>query len=227
MKISIIIPALNEEKSIGLVLKSIPKIYDKLIVVNNGCSDKTSEVAEKHGAIVIKEQRRGYGYACLKGIDFLEKFPPDILVLIDGDYSDYPEQINKIVNPILKNKSDFVVGSRVITLREKGSMTPQQVFGNKLACFLMNLLYKGTFTDLGPFRAIRWKTLKDLKMCDKTYGWTIEMQLKVLKNKISYCEVPVNYRKRIGYSKVSGTFKGTVFAGFKIISWIFKYYLRK
>ena len=227
MILSIIIPALNEEKSIGYVIKSIPKIYREVIVVDNGSSDKTSKVAFENGAKVITEKNKGYGFACLKGIDYLKENPPDIIVFLDGDYSDYPEEINKIIEPICKNQVDFVIGSRVKSLRENGSMTPQQVFGNKLACFLMNLLYNSAFTDLGPFRAIKWKTLKELKMTDKTYGWTVEMQLKILRNRIAYCEVPVRYRKRIGYSKVSGTLKGSVLAGIKIISWIFKYYFKK
>ena len=227
MILSIIIPALNEEKSIGYVIKSIPKIYREVIVVDNGSSDKTSKVAFENGAKVITEKNKGYGFACLKGIDYLKENPPDIIVFLDGDYSDYPEEINKIIEPICKNQVDFVIGSRVKSLRENGSMTPQQVFGNKLACFLMNLLYSSAFTDLGPFRAIKWKTLKELKMTDKTYGWTVEMQLKILRNRIAYCEVPVRYRKRIGYSKVSGTLKGSVLAGVKIISWIFKYYFKK
>jgi len=227
MILSIIIPALNEERSLGYVIKSIPKIYREVVVVDNGSSDKTSKVAFENGAKVITEKNKGYGFACLKGIDYLKENPPDIIVFLDGDYSDYPEEINKIIEPICKNQVDFVIGSRVKSLRENGSMTPQQVFGNKLACFLMNLLYNSTFTDLGPFRALKWKTLKELKMTDKTYGWTVEMQLKILRNRIAYCEVPVRYRKRIGYSKVSGTLKGSVLAGIKIISWIFKYYFKK
>ena len=227
MILSIIIPALNEERSLGYVIKSIPKIYREVVVVDNGSSDKTSKVAFENGAKVITEKNKGYGFACLKGIDYLKENPPDIIVFLDGDYSDYPEEINKIIEPICKNQVDFVIGSRVKSLRENGSMTPQQVFGNKLACFLMNLLYSSAFTDLGPFRAIKWKTLKELKMTDKTYGWTVEMQLKILRNRIAYCEVPVRYRKRIGYSKVSGTLKGSVLAGVKIISWIFKYYFKK
>lgn len=227
MNLSVIIPALNEEKSIGYVIKSIPKIYREVIVIDNGSSDKTSEIATQNGAKVITEENKGYGFACLKGLDFLKKNPPDVIVFLDGDYSDYPEEIIKIIDPIYNSDIDFVIGSRVKSSREKGSMTPQQIFGNKLACFLMDLLYESDFTDLGPFRAIKWKTLEGLKMSDKTYGWTIEMQLKVLANSIPYCEVPVSYRKRIGHSKVSGTFKGTVLAGIKIIGWIFKYYFKK
>ena len=148
---------------------------------------------------------------------------PDIIIFLDGDYSDYPEELTKIVNPILEDDIDFVIGARVKRLREEGSMTPQQIFGNWLATFLMKLLFGSTFTDLGPFRAIKYDKLLALQMEDKTYGWTVEMQLKALKQKMSYKEIPVNYRNRIGVSKVSGTVKGSIFAGVKILGWIFKY----
>ena len=226
-KISIIIPALNEERSIGKVITSLPKIYHQLIIVDNGSTDSTQKIAKKNGAIVLSEKNRGYGNACLKGIRFLKKNPPDIVVFLDGDFSDYPHEIKKITKPIEQKKVDFVIGSRIKSLREKGSMTPQQIFGNKLACFLLKLIYGGKFTDLGPFRAIKWNTLMDLNMIDKTYGWTIEMQLKVLRKKISYNEVPVSYRRRIGDSKISGTIRGSLFAGIKIIGWIVKYYFKK
>lgn len=226
-KISIIIPALNEENSIGQVINSLPKIYHQLIVVDNGSNDSTRKIAKKNGAIVLIEKNRGYGNACLKGIQFLKKTPPDIVVFLDGDFSDFPQEIKKIIKPIEQKKVDFVIGSRIKSLREKGSMTPQQIFGNKLACFLLKLIYGGKFTDLGPFRAIKWDTLMDLNMIDKTYGWTIEMQLKVLRKKISYTETPVRYRRRIGNSKISGTLKGSLLAGIKIIGWIVKYYFKK
>ncbi|OUV49905.1 MAG: UDP-glucose--dolichyl-phosphate glucosyltransferase [Flavobacteriaceae bacterium TMED116] len=226
-KISIIIPALNEENSIGQVINSLPKIYHQLIVVDNGSNDSTRKIAKKNGAIVLIEKKRGYGNACLKGIRFLKKTPPDIVVFLDGDFSDYPQEIKKIIKPIEQKKVDFVIGSRIKSLREKGSMTPQQIFGNKLACFLLKLIYGGKFTDLGPFRAIKWDTLMDLNMIDETYGWTIEMQLKVLRKKISYTETPVRYRRRIGNSKISGTLKGSLLAGIKIIGWIVKYYFKK
>ncbi len=226
-KISIIIPAYNEEKSIGNVISSLPEVYDKLVVVNNGSDDSTEIIAKQNGAIVLFEKKRGYGNACLKGIEFLKENPPDIVVFIDGDFSDYPEEIIKLVRPIEEKKVDFVVGSRVKSLRKKGSLRPQQIFGNKLACSLLKILYESKFTDLGPFRAIKWNTLLDLNMIDKTYGWTVEMQLKVLRKKIPYDEVPVRYRNRIGKSKISGTLKGTLLAGIKIISWIFKYYFKK
>jgi len=226
-RIVVIIPALNEEKSISKVVNSIPNIVDEIIVINNGSDDSTAIKASISGAKVIHEYRKGYGYACLKGIDYLNKNPPDIVVFLDGDYSDYPEDLEAIIKPILEKNMQFVIGARVKFLREKGALTPQQIFGNTLACLLMRLLYKANFTDLGPFRAIGWKNLVALEMSDKTYGWTIEMQLKVLRRKIKYIEVPVRYRKRIGYSKVSGTVKGTIMAGYKILTWIGKFYFSK
>jgi glycosyltransferase involved in cell wall biosynthesis len=227
--IKVIIPAFNEEKSIAKVIAEIPDFVEEVVVVNNNSTDQTAQVAANAGATVLKEKSKGYGYACLKGIDYLsqEQNKPDILVFLDGDYSDYPQELTKVIQPILEDKADFVVGARVKALSERGSLTPQQVFGNWLACFLIKLLYRSNFTDLGPFRAIRWETLEKLKMRDKTYGWTVEMQLKVLRQKITYQEVPVSYKKRIGVSKVSGTVKGTIFAGMKIIGWIFKHYLSK
>ena len=226
-RIVVIIPALNEENSISKVVNSIPNIVDEIIVINNGSDDSTAIKASISGAKVIHEYRKGYGYACLKGIDYLNKNPPDIVVFLDGDYSDYPEDLEAIIKPILEKNMQFVIGARVKFLREKGALTPQQIFGNTLACLLMRLLYKANFTDLGPFRAIGWKNLVALEMSDKTYGWTIEMQLKVLRRKIKYIEVPVRYRKRIGYSKVSGTVKGTIMAGYKILTWIGKFYFSK
>ena len=227
--IKVIIPAFNEEKSIAKVIDEIPSIVQEVVVVNNCSTDQTALVAKKAGATVLIENNKGYGYACLKGIEYLAKknHPPDIVVFLDGDFSDFPRELIKVVQPIIAQEVDFVVGARVKTLRETGSLTPQQIFGNWLACFLMKLLYKSSFTDLGPFRAIRWETLEKLKMSDKTYGWTVEMQLKILREKISYQEVPVSYKRRIGVSKVSGTVKGTIFAGMKIIGWIFKHYLEK
>ena len=227
-RIKVIIPAYNEQDSIGLVVGDIPRIVDEVIVVNNNSSDDTVKVARAAGATVLSEKRSGYGYACLKGIDYIKglETKPNIVVFLDGDYSDYPEELVQIVAPIQNGTADFVVGARVKELRAQGSMTPQQVFGNWLACFLMKILYKSTFTDIGPFRGIRWDTLVDLNMSDKTYGWTVEMQLKVLQKAISYQEIKVNYRERIGVSKVSGTLKGTIFAGIKILSWIFKYSLK-
>ncbi len=223
--IKVIIPAYNEQDSIASVIKDIPKIVDEIIVISNNSTDNTELNAKKAGATVLKENRKGYGYACLKGMDYISKqeVKTEIIVFLDGDYSDYPEQLTEIVSPILNENIDFVVGSRVKELRETGSMTPQQVFGNWLATFLMKLFFGAKFTDLGPFRAIKYDKLLALNMEDKTYGWTVEMQLKALKQKISYVEIPVKYRNRIGISKVSGTVKGTIFAGVKILGWIFKY----
>ncbi len=226
--IKVIIPAFNEADSIAEVVRELPGSVSEIIVVNNNSSDKTSENALSAGAIVLTEERKGYGYACLKGMDYIarQSKAPDIIVFIDGDYSDYPEELDKVVAPILNDGQDFVIGARVKRLREEGSMTPQQIFGNWLATSLMKLFFGATFTDLGPFRAIKYDKLLTLDMEDKTYGWTVEMQLKALKNKLAYTEVPVHYKKRIGVSKVSGTVKGSIFAGIKILGWIFKYSIK-
>jgi glycosyltransferase involved in cell wall biosynthesis len=226
--INVIIPAYNEANSIAKVIQEIPTTVSEIIVVNNNSSDDTAANAAKAGATVLDETRKGYGYACLRGMDYIAKKSrkPNIIVFIDGDYSDYPEELNKIVRPILDENIDLVIGARTKALREEGSMTPQQIFGNKLATFLMKLFFGSTFTDLGPFRAIKYNRLLEMEMEDKTYGWTIEMQLKALKNKMSYVEIPVHYKKRIGVSKVSGTVKGSIFAGAKILGWIFKYSLK-
>ena len=226
--IRVIIPAYNEEGSIGKVVRDIPSLVTEIIVVNNNSSDNTAATASAAGSTVLSETRSGYGYACLKGMEYVaaKNEPTDIVVFLDGDYSDYPEELEKVIAPILEDDIDFVVGARVKRLREKGAMTPQQQFGNWLASFLMKLFFKSSFTDLGPFRAIKYEKLLQLNMGDKTYGWTVEMQLKVLKQKFTYIEVPVKYRNRIGVSKVSGTVKGTVMAGVKIIGWILKYSIK-
>lgn len=223
--IKVIIPAYNEQDSIGNVINDIPQIVDEVIVISNNSTDNTEINAKNAGATVLSELQKGYGYACLKGMDYIsnQEKKPDIIVFLDGDYSDYPEQLTEIIAPIINDNLDFVIGARVKKLRETGSMTPQQVFGNWLATFLMKLFFGAKFSDLGPFRAIKYDKLLALNMEDKTYGWTVEMQLKVLKQKMSYIEIPVKYRNRIGVSKVSGTVKGTIFAGIKILSWIFKY----
>ncbi|SNR17550.1 glycosyltransferase family 2 protein [Tenacibaculum jejuense] len=223
--IRVIIPAYNEQDSIPKVIHDIPDIVEEVIVVNNNSTDNTPENAKKAGATVLSEERKGYGYACLKGINYItsNNLETDIVVFLDGDYSDYPEELVEIIKPILDKDIDFVIGSRVKRLRESGAMTPQQVFGNWLATFLMKVFFNAKFTDLGPFRAIKFDKLLALDMEDKTYGWTVEMQLKAIKRKYSYVEIPVKYRNRIGVSKVSGTIKGTILAGVKILSWIFKY----
>lgn len=227
--IKVIIPAYNEADSISKVINDIPKIVGEIIVINNNSTDKTEENAKKAGAKVLTEKNKGYGYACLKGLEYIanQNEKPNIIVFLDGDYSDYPEELTKIIAPIIEDNIDFVIGARVKELRETGSMTTPQIFGNWLATKLMWLFFNAKFTDLGPFRAIKYDKLLMLNMVDKTYGWTIEMQLKVLKQKLSYIEIPVNYRNRIGVSKVSGTIKGSIFAGIKILSWIFKYSIKK
>ncbi|GAA4949416.1 glycosyltransferase family 2 protein [Algibacter agarivorans] len=228
-KIKVIIPAFNEADSITHVINDIPDSVNEIIVVSNNSTDDTEINAKRAGATVLIETNKGYGYACLKGMQHIanQTEKPDIVVFLDGDYSDYPEELTKIVAPIINDNVDFVIGSRVKRLREHGSMTFPQIFGNWLATILMKLFFQAKFTDLGPFRAIKYKKLLALSMEDKTYGWTVEMQLKVLKQKLTYIEIPVNYRNRIGISKVSGTLKGAIFAGIKILGWIFKYSLKK
>lgn len=221
---SIIIPAYNEESSIGLVLDALPqeKIHE-IIVVDNGSTDATARVAQEHGARVVKEPRKGYGSACLKGIDELDA--PDIVVFIDGDFSDFPEEIVLLIRPIETGEKDFVLGSRMILPKSQSALLPQARYGNRLAVFLIKLFFKHEFTDLGPFRAIRYSSLMSIGMKDMDFGWTVEMQIKAVRNGLRIQEVPVNYRKRIGISKITGTVLGTFRAGTKIIYTIFKYLL--
>ena len=224
--VNVIIPAYNEEASIAKVINDIPKEWvDEVIVVNNASTDKTGEVAQSAGALVINQPISGYGNACLKGISYLtsKDISPDIVVFLDGDYSDYPQELPDVVAPILNDNVDMVIGSRALGERESGSMTIPQVFGNWLATNLIRIFYAVRFTDLGPFRAIKYDKLIGLNMQDKTYGWTAEMQVKAAKQKLKCKEVSVNYKRRIGVSKVSGTIKGTMLAGYKIIWTIFKY----
>lgn len=223
--IKVIIPAYNEQNSVGKVINDIPDIVSEVIVVNNASTDETRKVAEEAGATVLDEPRQGYGYACLKGLEYVasKSEKPDIIVFIDADYSDYPEELKLLVKPITDDNYDMVIGSRALGERESGSMTIPQVFGNWLATNLLALLYQIKFTDLGPFRAMKYDSLVKLDMKDTTYGWTVEMQLKAAKHKMKCTEIPVTYRKRIGVSKVSGTVKGTILAGYKILWTIFKY----
>jgi len=224
-KICVIIPAFNEESSIGKVLEDIPKqLIHEVVVVSNASTDNTEVVAAEGGATVLNEPQKGYGKACLKGIHYLKNKPelPDIVVFLDGDYSDYPSEMPKVVAPIIEQNADMVIGSRALGDREKGSMMPQQIFGNWLATSLIRNLYKVHFSDLGPFRAIKWQCLMDIGMVDEDFGWTVEMQVKAAKKGFKCVEVPVNYRKRIGISKVTGTIKGTIMAGYKILWTIFK-----
>ena len=223
--IKVIIPAYNEADSIAKVIAEIPNIVDEVIVVSNNSTDDTEKNASAAGATVLQEKRKGYGYACLKGLDYIANQPqkPEIIVFLDGDYSDYPSELTNIIAPIQQKNMDMVIGARVKKWREDGSMTLPQIFGNWLATTLMRLFYGAKFTDLGPFRAIKYEKLLQLNMQDKTYGWTVEMQLKAIKQNFTYVEVPVHYKSRIGVSKVSGTLKGAIFAGVKILGWIFKY----
>lgn len=226
MIVDVVIPALNEEKSIGHVLADIPReLVRHIVVVDNGSSDCTAGVAEAAGAIVLREPEKGYGAACLKGIAWSlgQTTPPDVVSFLDADYSDHPQQLPEVLAPIERDKADLVIGSRALGERESGSMTAPQVFGNWLATKLLRLFYGVQFTDLGPFRAIRRTSLEQIGMVDRNFGWTVEMQLKAAKHKLRCVEVPVNYRRRIGKSKVSGTVKGTVMAGYKILLTIFKY----
>lgn len=224
--IDVIIPAYNEERSIGKVIRDIPKdLVRTILVCNNNSTDNTIFQATEAGAKVINQPARGYGNACLCGIDYIRNQPPsgypDIVVFIDGDYSDYPSEMPTLIGPILEGK-DLVIGSRVRGDLLSGSMTTPQLFGNWLATNLIRILYGFKFSDLGPFRAIRWNKLLELNMQDKNFGWTVEMQVKAIKQKMSCVEVPVSYRRRIGRSKISGTIKGTVMAGYKILWTILK-----
>jgi glycosyltransferase involved in cell wall biosynthesis len=224
-QIDVLIPALDEEDSIGRVLDSLPlNRIRRVVVVDNGSRDATAEVARRGGAEVVEEPQRGYGAACLAGLRYLAASPPDILVFLDADFSDHPDQLPRLVAPILHDGIDLVIGSRTLGEREPGALLPQAVFGNKLACALIELLYGYRFSDLGPFRAIRWASLQDCGMRDEDFGWTVEMQVKAAKLGLSAVEVPVSYRKRIGVSKITGTLKGSARAGHKILYTIFREY---
>ncbi len=226
IKVVVIIPAYNEENAVGLVIGDIPKeLVNEIIVVNNNSKDDTKRIAAIAGATVLDEPRQGYGNACLKGIAYIKEMQvrPDIVVFLDADHSDHPEELPQLLNSILEQGYDMVIGSRALGNRQRGSMTPQQVFGNWLATSMMKWLYDVRYTDLGPFRAITYEALIQIDMADRNYGWTVEMQLKAVKHKLKVTEVPVSYRKRIGFSKISGTLKGTVMAGYKIITTILKY----
>ena len=226
ISIAVVIPAFNEENAIGMVLKDIPKDWvDLIVVVDNNSSDFTKEKALDQGAIVLEETYQGYGASCLCGINYLlnQDIVPDIIVFLDADYADFPEELTKVVKPIFTQQMDLVIGSRALGNREQGSMTVPQLFGNWLATKLVQLFFGVRYTDLGPFRAITTKALNAIQMQDKTYGWTVEMQVKAAKMNLKATEVPVNYKNRVGVSKISGTVKGSVLAGYKIIQTIFKY----
>jgi len=222
MNISVIIPVLNEEQSIGKVIAAIPQnLSGDIIVVDNGSTDTTAAVASAAGARVVAEPEKGYGSACLRGMAELRN--PDIVVFLDGDYSDYPEEMPLLIDPIAADKADFVIGSRILGKHTKDALPLISVFGNWLISWTLRLFYGYHTTDLGPFRAIRYAALRDLHMQDRTWGWTIEMQIKAVKARLRILEVPVSYRKRIGQAKITGTFWGAIKAGIKIFYTIFKY----
>jgi glycosyltransferase involved in cell wall biosynthesis len=224
----VIIPALNEESSIGRVLEEIPsQLVSAVVVVDNGSTDQTANRARALGATVVEEPERGYGAACLRGISEAERLNPDILVFIDGDYSDFPSQMNRLLTPIREEGYDLVIGSRMRGNLQPGAMLPQARFGNWLAGTLMRWGWGAKFTDLGPFRAIRYASYKRLQMADRNYGWTVEMQLKAVEAGLKCMEVPVDYRPRIGQSKVTGTVSGTVNASVKILRILGQYWLTK
>ncbi len=217
-RILVVIPAFNEAGAIGQVIGDIPAgLVEEVVVVNNASTDETETNARAAGATVLREDRRGYGWACLCGIAYARTRSPDVVVFLDGDYSDHPEELPRLVDPILKDEADFVVGSRMTGRREAGAMLPQALLGNRLACFLMRLFWRARYTDLGPFRAIRFDALLALDMQDKTFGWTIEMQIKAVLAGLRSAEVPVSYRKRVGVSKITGTVSGTLKASAKIL----------
>ncbi len=225
MKVGVIIPVLNEEDSIALVIRDLPREeVSLLLVVDNGSDDQTAELARAEGAVVLDEAERGYGAACLRGIANLEP-EIDTVVFLDGDYSDSPEELTSLVKPISEDRADMVIGSRILGQREPGALPPQAYWGNKFACFLMRILWGIRHTDLGPFRAIRRSSLDQLGMRDRNFGWTIEMQIKAHTNGLRVLEEPVSYRRRTGVSKISGTVSGAFKAGYKILYTIFRYRL--
>jgi hypothetical protein len=219
-RIAVIVPALDEEEAIGLVMAAIPAWVDQVVVVDNGSTDGTAEVAESHGAMVVREDRRGYGAACLKGMESLDR--PDVVIFLDADFSEEPGEADLLVDPIIRGDADLVIGSRVLGSREPGAVPLQARLGNRLACILMRLFWNVRYTDLGPFRAIRYTSLKSLSMEDMDFGWTVEMQIKAALKGLRVMETPVRYRRRIGRSKISGTIRGALAAGAKILSTIFK-----
>ena len=222
MNISVIIPAFNEESAIGKVIAEIPRHFvNEIIVVNNNSTDNTQKEAAAAGATVLNESRQGYGASCLTAIEYLKGKDTDIVVFLDGDYSDFPSEMDRLLNPIINEEYDFVLGSRILGSREPGSLPFHSIFGNVLSGLLINFFWRVKYTDLGPFRAIRFNKLLELEMEDPWYGWTVEMQIKAVKHELKIKEVPVSYRKRIGKSKVTGTVKGSFMAGVMILKTIF------
>ncbi|HSL82354.1 MAG TPA: glycosyltransferase family 2 protein [Thermoanaerobaculia bacterium] len=220
--VDVVIPARNEEASLPLVLRDLAGLPEgvvrRVVVADNGSVDGTARVAREGGAVVVDAPRPGYGSACLAGLAWLRAHrPPEVVAFLDADHSDHPEELPRVVAPIARGESDLVIGSRILGRREPGALLPQARAGNLVACLLIRLLYRHRYTDLGPFRAIRWQALERLGMADPDFGWTAEMQVKALRHGLRVAEVPVSYRRRVGVSKITGTVKGTVLAGYKIL----------
>jgi glycosyltransferase involved in cell wall biosynthesis len=217
-RVDVVIPALDEESALPLVLREIPHPpVRRVVVADNGSTDRTAAVARANGAEVVHEPHRGYGAACLRALAHLAADPPDVVVFLDGDYSDHPAELSMLIDPILVGHAELVIGSRARGRRERRALSPQQRVGNAIACSALQVLYGVRYTDLGPFRAIRWDTLLALQMTDRNYGWTVEMQIKAAQRGVKHLEVPVSYRPRVGASKISGTLRGSVSAGVKIL----------
>ena len=228
MSILVIIPAFNEARAIGRVIRDLPgEVVDEVVVVNNASTDETEANARAAGATVLREPRRGYGNACLRGLEYARTRRPDVVVFLDGDYSDHPDELPRLVEPICRGEADFVVGSRIRGDAEPGAMLPQAQIGNRVACTLMQWIWGAHYTDLGPFRAIRFRDLLALNMQDRTFGWTIEMQIKAVEAGLRVREVPVSYRQRVGVSKITGTVSGTLKASVKILWTIARFAVRR
>ncbi len=223
--IDVVIPAYNEEESIGLVLADLPVgLVRRVVVADNNSRDGTAARAREAGAEVVPAPVQGYGSACLAGLDHLRRSgPPEVVVFLDADYSDHPDEFPRLVKPIVRGEADLVIGSRVLGEAEPGALLPQARWGNRFACLLVRLLYGHRYTDLGPFRAISWRALESLGMRDPNFGWTAEMQVKALRRGLRVVEAPVSYRRRTGVSKITGTVSGTVRAGWKIVVTVFRY----
>jgi glycosyltransferase involved in cell wall biosynthesis len=221
--VAVIIPALNEARAIGKVLAAIPAWVDQVIVADNGSTDATADIAREGGAQVVSQPRRGYGAACLAGMAALG--PAKVVVFLDGDYSDHPEQMPRLVDPVTQGRAQLVIGSRILGHRQPGALTPQARWGNWLACLLIRLFWGVRFSDLGPFRAVERGALERMGMADLNYGWTVEMQIKAARLGLVCSEAPVDYRRRLGLSHISGTFRGAMAAGGKILLTIAKYAL--
>lgn len=224
--VAVIIPALNEEQSIGLVLSEMPSEFDQVVVADNGSADATASIARERGATVVLESQRGYGAACLRAMAELELNPPDVVLFCDADHSDHAEDALTVAQTVCSGKADMCIGSRVLGQRERGSLTPQQAFGNWLATTLIYLRWRKRYTDLGPLRAITWTALTEMRMADTTWGWTVEMQIKAAQHGIKTVEIPVRYRNRIGKSKISGSLLGSIRAGYKILYTIARFSFR-